>query len=48
MPTPFLVRRGIGIKRISAKPTLTPQTGWSLTISVTAPIIGSKYAERFD
>src|SRR5262245_46867254 len=29
---PFLVRRGgCGIKKISAKPTLMPQTGWSLT-----------------
>jgi hypothetical protein len=29
---PLLVRRGgCGIKKISAKPTLMPQTGWSLT-----------------
>jgi len=29
---PLLVRRGgCGIKKISAKPTLAPQTGWSLT-----------------
>src|SRR5262245_17354650 len=29
---PLLVRRGgCGIKKISAKPTLLPQTGWSLT-----------------
>src|SRR5262245_60259761 len=29
--TPLLVRRGgCGIKKISAKPTLAPQTGWSL------------------
>jgi hypothetical protein len=28
---PLLVRRGgCGIKKISAKPTLAPQTGWSL------------------
>jgi hypothetical protein len=29
---PLLVRRGgCGIKKISEKPTLAPQTGWSLT-----------------
>ena len=29
---PLLVRRGgCGIRKISAKPTLMPQTGWSLT-----------------
>ena len=33
---PLLVRRGgCGIKKISAKPTLPPQTGWSLTRNVT-------------
>ena len=32
---PLLVRRGgCGIKKISAKPTLAPQTGWSLTSHV--------------
>src|SRR5262245_24414822 len=32
---PLLVRRGgCGIKKISAKPTLAPQTEWSLTINV--------------
>src|SRR5215831_7839101 len=31
-PSPLLVRRGgCGIKKILAKPTLAPQTGWSLT-----------------
>jgi hypothetical protein len=31
-PSPLLVRRGVcGIKKISAQPTLAPQTGWSLT-----------------
>ncbi len=30
--SPLLVRRGgCGIKKILAKPTLAPQTGWSLT-----------------
>jgi len=34
-PHPLLVRRGgCGIKKISAKPTLAPQTGWSLTSHV--------------
>ena len=33
---PLLVRRGgCGIKKMSAKPTLAPQTGWSLTRNVT-------------
>jgi hypothetical protein len=27
----FLERGGCGIKKIPAKPTLAPQTGWSLT-----------------
>src|SRR5262245_4217996 len=32
---PLLVRRGsCGIKKILAKPTLAPQTGWSLTRNV--------------
>src|SRR5262249_37755366 len=32
---PLLVRRGgCGIKKISAKPTLAPQTGWSLISNV--------------
>ena len=32
---PLLVRRGgCGIKKISAKPTLAPQTGWSLTQTI--------------
>jgi hypothetical protein len=32
---PLLVRRGgCGIKKIAAKPTLAPQTGWSLTSQV--------------
>ena len=32
---PLLVRRGVcGIKKISAKPTLAPQTGWSLMSQV--------------
>src|SRR5262249_33794065 len=34
---PLLVRRGgCGIKTISAKPTLAPQTGWSFTSHVTS------------
>ena len=35
--SPLLVRRGVcGIKKISAKPTLAPQTGWSLTTHIPA------------
>jgi hypothetical protein len=35
--SPLLVRRGgCGIKKISAKPTLVPQTGWSLTTHIPA------------
>src|ERR1051326_1989380 len=37
---PLLVRRGAcGIKKISAKPTLEPQSGWSLTNHVSKCIL---------
>src|SRR5215468_6691800 len=49
--SPFLVRRGgCGIKKISAKPTLAPQTGWSLTLKssarTTTPSAPSNEASR--
>src|SRR5215475_14893049 len=35
--SPLLVRRGgCGVKKISAQPTLAPQTGWSLTSHIPA------------